>query len=199
VICIYAIINIVDDKHYVGQASDRDYRWREHRKCLRGDYHHSPFLQRAWNKYGEENFIFMVLEVLKDKSELNDRETYWGNLLKPEYNVAPFGGSMRGYKHTDEARSNMSEAHKGYKASPETRAKMSIKKLGNKFAAGQVQTVEHIEARLVNIRGVPKTAEHRAKIAAGNRGKIVSEETRLKQSIAARNRKSRAEKPLDGI
>ena len=132
-ICIYAIINIVNDKHYVGQAADKDYRWREHRKSLRGFYHHSLPLQRAWSKYGEQNFIFVVLEKLDEVDDLNEREAHWGKLLKPEYNVAPLGGSMRGYKHTEEARQNMSDAHKGYKASAETKARMSAQRIGNKF------------------------------------------------------------------
>lgn len=187
-ICIYAIINIVNDKHYVGQAADKDYRWREHRKSLRGFYHHSLPLQRAWSKYGEQNFIFVVLEKLDDAANLNEREAHWGKLLKPEYNVAPLGGSMRGYKHTDEARQNMSDAHKGYKASAETKAKMSAQRIGNKFAAGRKQSKDQIEARLVNIRGVPKSAEHKAKIAAGNRGKVISEETKRKMSEAGKKK-----------
>lgn len=187
-ICIYAIINIIDDKHYVGQASDRDFRWKEHLKSLKGFYHHSVLLQRAWCKYGADNFIFVVLEILNDCSKLNEREIYWGNLLKPEYNIAPFGGSMRGYKHTEEARLNMSNAHKGYKASPETRAKMSAARMGNQNAAGQKHTPERIEARAVLHRGKPKSPEHKAKIAAGNKGKFVSEETRQKQSEAAKRR-----------
>ena len=195
-ICIYAIINIIDDKHYIGQAADRDFRWREHRKSLRGFYHHSILLQRAWCKHGENNFIFVVLEVLNNTSKLNERELYWGNLLKPEYNIAPLGGSMRGYKHTDEARQNMSDAHKGYKASDETKKLMSDQRKGNQYAAGQKQTLEHIEARAKVIRGKPKSEEHKAKIAVGNIGKIVSEETKLKQSVAARNRKERERKLL---
>jgi hypothetical protein len=130
----------------------------------------------------------MVLEVLDDASKLNEREIYWGKLLKPEYNIAPLGGSMRGYKHTEEARQNMSNAHKGYKASEETKRKMSEQRKGNKYAAGRKHSQEQIEARLINIRGVPKSAEHKAKIAAGNRGKHVSEETRMKMSEAAKRR-----------
>lgn len=189
-ICIYAIINITDDKHYVGQASDKDLRWAMHRKSLRGYYHHSILLQRAWSKYGECNFIFVVLEILNDSSKLNEREIYWGNLLKPEYNIAPLGGSMRGYKHTDEARLNMSNSHKGKNYhSEEEKARRSERMKGNTFAAGQKHSKERIDARLINIRGFSKSAEHKAKIAAGNKGKKHSSETRKLQSLAAKNRK----------
>lgn len=188
-ICIYAIINIVDDKHYVGQASDKILRWREHRKSLRGFYHHSILLQRAWCKHGEANFIFVVLEILSDVSQLNEREVYWGNLLTPEYNMAPLGGTMRGYKHTDEARANMAKSHIGKKHhSEEEKQKRSERMKGNTFAAGQKHTAERIEARAVLHRGKPKSAEHIAKIAASNKGKVRSAETRKRQSEAARNK-----------
>ena len=152
-ICIYAIINIVDDKHYVGQASDRDFRWKEHLKSLKGFYHHSILLQRAWYKYGANNFIFVVLEVLDDISKLNEREIYWGNLLKPEYHLAPFGGSMRGYKHTEEAKINMSNAHKGkLHHTEEEKLKRSERMKGNKYAAGIKHSSERIEHRVKSIR-----------------------------------------------
>ncbi len=188
-ICIYAIINIINDKCYVGQAEDRDYRWADHRKRLRNYYHYNLHLQRAWCKHKEENFIFVVLEVLDTKEKLNEREAYWGNLLNPEYNIAPLGGTMRGYKHTEEAKENMSKAHLGKKQhSEEEKQRRRERMMGNTFNSGRKQTPERIEARAKLHRGKPKSEDHKAKIAAGNKGKIVSAETRVKQSLAARNR-----------
>lgn len=178
-ICIYTIINIIDDEQYVGQARDRDERWREHRKSLKGYYHHSILLQRAWCKHGAENFIFVVLEVLDDISKLNDREVYWGNLLNPEYNIAPVGGTMRGYKHTEEAKINMSNAHKGHKHSEEFKLKMSKRLKGNTINKGRKQSKEVIEHR-----------------ASFHRGKIVSQETRNKRSVSMKGRKHSDETKL---
>jgi len=186
-ICIYAIINIIDDKQYVGQAKDRDYRWKEHRKQLRGYYHHNLYLQRAWCKYGESNFVFVVLEVLDDASKLNERETYWANLLKAEYNIAPAGGSMRGYKHTDEARANMSKANKT-KHSKEHKQKMSERMKGNQFNTGRKQSLEHIEKRAIVHRGKITSEETKAKISASNIGQKRSEEARKNMSTSAKNK-----------
>lgn len=189
-ICIYAIINIIDDKLYVGQAADKDYRWREHRKQLRGFYHHNLYLQHAWSKYGEQSFIFVVLEVLDDISKLNDRESHWARILSADYNIALAGQGMRGYKHTDQARLNMSKSHKGKSFHTEERKRLLSEQMkGNKLNLGSKQSAERIEARAKLHRGKPKSAEHKAKIAAGNRGKIVSEETRRKMSEAAKRRK----------
>ena len=158
-ICIYTIVNILDDKQYVGQAKDKDERWREHRKRLRGYYHHSILLQRAWCKHGEDNFIFVVLEnldhiqdlsLVEQKVILDSREQWWMDTLKSEYNIAKVAGSMLGYKHTEDARNNMSKSHIGKKHhSPEYLEKLSERMKGNKHAEGQKHTPERIEARAI--------------------------------------------------
>lgn len=59
---IYGIRNIVNGKIYVGQTKDFKHRWREHVRELNHNIHHNKHLQNAWNKYGEENFEFFVIE-----------------------------------------------------------------------------------------------------------------------------------------
>lgn len=183
-VCIYAIINIIDDKCYVGQASDKDFRWKEHRKSLRGFYHHSILLQRAWCKHGEHNFIFVTLEVLNNNSQLNKREIYWGNLLKPEYNIAPLGGSMRGYKHTEEAKENMSNSHKGYRHTDETKVKMSLARMGNQVNKGRKQSKEVIAHRTTFVKGRKQSSEEIAKRVAARKGYKPSEETKARMAAA---------------
>lgn len=186
-ICIYAIINIIDDKHYVGQTSDKDYRWIEHRKQLRGFYHHNIYLQRAWCKHGEDNFVFMVLEVLNNTLSLNVREKYWAYILNSEYNIAPPGEGMRGYSHTDEARKKMSRSQLGSKKSDVTKAKHAENMKGNKRAAGIKQDIDRVEARAALHRGHPKSDEHKAKLSASQKGRTFTDEHRAKLSAARRN------------
>lgn len=103
---VYAIVNIVNDKHYVGQTYDNLKRFGEHLKTLRTGKHCNRLLQRAYYKYGEACFIFVTLEKCYVEN-LTIKEQYWIDTLKPEYNLAPVAGSQLGYKHTDEARVNM--------------------------------------------------------------------------------------------
>lgn len=188
-ICIYAIINILDDKHYVGQAEDKDYRWREHHKQLRGFYHHNIHLQRAWSKHGEDNFIFLVLEVLESKDLLNERETHWAKVVEAEYNIAPPGQGMRGYKHTEEARENMSKAHMGQKwTDEERRKKLSERMKGNTFNNGRKQSPEVIEHRTSFIRGRKESDLTRVKKSWAMTGFKHTEASRRKMSDAALNR-----------
>ena len=72
---IYKITNLINNKVYIGKT-ERDplVRWREHRRHAKS-LPHLP-LYRAMNKYGQENFLFEVIETC-DVEILNEREQYW--------------------------------------------------------------------------------------------------------------------------
>lgn len=73
---IYMIMNLVNGKFYIGSSYNINNRWNNHKACLRTNNHPSKYLQRAYNKYGEENFIFEILEnCLEEK--LLEREQIW--------------------------------------------------------------------------------------------------------------------------
>lgn len=63
---IYKITNLINNKVYIGESHDIYLRWEEHKKDLNNKEHHSYKLQTAWNKYGEENFEFEILEEVFD-------------------------------------------------------------------------------------------------------------------------------------
>lgn len=82
-------------------------RWYEHRDELVKGVHHSPRLQNAWNKYGEESFVFVVEEqCLNDVTpqQLLDREQWYLDTLKPwddeiGYNISKeASGGWRGVR-----------------------------------------------------------------------------------------------------
>lgn len=80
---IYRIICLVNNKCYVGSTVDLYRRFVQHRKRLRGDFHHSKRLQRAWNKYGADKFAFEVIEFIANTRDvLLEREVFWINELK---------------------------------------------------------------------------------------------------------------------
>ena len=67
---VYQIRCIPTGKIYVGSAVNLSKRQRDHVNSLRQGDHENVYLQRAWDKYGEENFEFTVLEFV-DVSERN--------------------------------------------------------------------------------------------------------------------------------
>ena len=61
---IYKIINTKADQIYVGQSSSYPKRWNHHKSTLRNNKHQNQQLQEDYNTYGEEAFVFEVIEEL---------------------------------------------------------------------------------------------------------------------------------------
>ena len=73
---VYKIQNKIDLKLYIGSSKDIYYRWENHIKLLKRNKHHSPHLQFAWNKYGEENFEFSIIERCSQDELINLEQKY---------------------------------------------------------------------------------------------------------------------------
>lgn len=146
---IYKIRNVVNNKFYVGSTVDSRKRFWAHRKALRLGNHDCVYLQRAWDKYGEDCFKFEIIEQLNAKEELYPAEQKWldEHFGKEHcYNVAAHADSpmrdaspefrakhaqiMRDYyaehthpreglKHTSETLDVMSQNRKGKHAGPD--------------------------------------------------------------------------------
>jgi group I intron endonuclease len=74
---IYKIINILNNKFYVGSAVDLKRRKTRHFSELRKGNHRNGHLQAAWKKYGEQAFIFVVVEEVADVALLFEKENVW--------------------------------------------------------------------------------------------------------------------------
>ena len=81
---IYQIRNIKNNKVYVGQTINFRDRFNQHKSSLLGDKHYNKYLQRSFNKYGIENFVFEVLEYCP-KERLNEKEREWIKYKRSEY------------------------------------------------------------------------------------------------------------------
>lgn len=135
--CIYTITNKVNGKFYVGKTNNFFYRISKHKCALRDGIHVNEHLQRAWNKYGEENFEFEILEE-HIPSNLISMEHYWCNLLDAlnenrAYNIRPTHPFGKG-TNSLETREKTSRALTGKKLSNEHRLKLSIAKKGRKLS-----------------------------------------------------------------
>lgn len=126
-----------NQKVYVGSAINYEDRWRRHEYSLRDGKHHSRHLQRSWNKYGKDNFVFEILEIVSEKEKLIETEQKWIDHHKSfyrefGYNISPTAGSSLGVKHSKEMRERVSKAVKGRKLSNEAKKNISKSKMGKK-------------------------------------------------------------------
>lgn len=84
---VYKIINKVNGKFYIGSSKDIDNRWVCHKRNLNAGIHDNPILQKAWNKYGEKNFVCEVVELVDPIPEiLFEREEHYFLVLEPHKN-----------------------------------------------------------------------------------------------------------------
>lgn len=81
------IVNTYNNHRYIGSSSNIQLRLQKHRSCLRHGHHANQHLQNAWNKYGEDCFIYSILEFC-DESVKIEREQFYVDTLLPEYNIA---------------------------------------------------------------------------------------------------------------
>ena len=72
---IYEIRNIQNNKVYIGQTWVPENRQKRHFSDLRCERHDNPHLQKAFIKYGEENFLFnILLEIPECTQEILDEK-----------------------------------------------------------------------------------------------------------------------------
>lgn len=78
---IYAIVNKVNGKMYIGSTRSTQgfsKRWASHKYKLNNNRQFNDYLQKSWNKYGADNFEFIILEECSD-DVIIERENYFIN------------------------------------------------------------------------------------------------------------------------
>ena len=105
-----------------------------HFSLLRNNKHKNLHLQRAWNKYGEYSFEFVIIHELQEKEDINELEIYYINKYKElglSYNIAPGGeGGVNLGKHlSEETKRKIGEKNRinmtGFVMPEETKKKIS--------------------------------------------------------------------------
>lgn len=133
---IYKIVNLVNEKFYIGSTVNLIRRKYNHFSDLRKNKHINQYLQRSYNKYGKENFRFEVIEYVENKDKLIEREQYYLDIYRDNkkncYNIRTVVESNLGIKWSNESKQKLSKAKKGIKRSKETKRKLSEAKKGEK-------------------------------------------------------------------
>ena len=178
---IYKIENIITGDLYIGQSSGLIERKCGHWGKLRRNIHYNTYLQRAWNKYNEDNFVFKII-LFCEICELTDYEQKLIDKWQPVYNI----------------RRECVISNLGITLSESTKQKMSVAKTGKKHPnfgkhISNEQKIKLSEAK----KGInhPNFGKHlsnelRRKLSKSHIGKHHSEETKRKISEALCRRRS---------
>jgi group I intron endonuclease len=100
---IYAIKNKINGKMYIGSSYNIKQRFTAHKSALKNNNHRNKHLQNAWNKYGEDNFEFIIIEHSSYPERILKRENINIKLFDPEYNNIKVNNENKFY-HSDETK-----------------------------------------------------------------------------------------------
>ena len=162
---IYCIKNKLNQKLYIGSAVDVEHRWNHHRFQLKHKVHHSRYLQRAWNKYGEENFEFGIFEEVEDKTKLIEREQYYldqyqSYKAKLGYNIRDNAASPLGSKCSKKVKKKLSDIRRRLWSTPAYREMMLKAHKGHKMPS-------YVGSKIsASNKGKRKSEAHKEKIRA---------------------------------
>lgn len=152
---IYKIINVVNNKFYVGSAVDLKRRKARHFSELRTGKHNNRHLQAAWVKYGEQAFVFVVVEELSKDADLLAAENVW---LKEHVG--------KDYCYNIGVDATAPTLGWSGEKSPTWGRKRTPEELAAQSWSGRTHREDSKQRIRAHLLGKPKSAETRAKISA---------------------------------
>jgi len=199
---IYVVENLINNKAYVGQTMDPEFRWKKHKKASLD----CPYLHRAIRKYGRKSFDFSIIQRCETLDEANTQESYWirtlATLSPDGYNLKE--GGLGGGPDSLETRKKKSlsklgerNSFYGRKHSEESKKKISVSKLGKKVNLTPEDLIRRKTQRtFLGRKHSVSTIVQLSKSHIGNQigeknpmfGKRHSEETKMKMREAQRVR-----------
>ena len=184
---VYEIRCIKNNRVYIGQTNNVDKRFANHKYHLRVGDHDNVYLQYDYNIYNEFNFKYMVLKECCSRVEAKQFEDYY---------IEMNGGieSNRVYNQQDNKKHNVNYNNKikiSALNNPNygNRGKHMSEITKNKLSEiRKIQWKSGIYTGHKNIKRMPLTEEHRQKISASLKGRVISEEHRQKISDSLKGR-----------
>jgi len=178
---VYKIKNLKNNKVYIGSSIDLQRRKRSHICCLKNNTHTNSYLQDDFNKYGIDNFKFVVIEFVE---KTKDNTLFVKNMLEIEqcwidkfnssnrelgYNKSPIAGSTVGVKWTEESRLAFSEKRKknptrgmlGMNHSQQTKNRMSEYRKGKPISEETKQNISNAnKGRKPSIKAIEEARKY---------------------------------------
>jgi len=181
---VYQIKNLINEKVYIGSAKCFQVRASQHQGRLNSGKHHNKHLLASWKKYGSQNFLFEVLEVVEGGVEQRrNREQHYIDQYLDNwemcYNLVKYTVTKRRIwsKNPEVTKRKISLAvKKAYKANPELGKKTSLRMKQNN------PTKDFLVRLKISQRqtGRKLTKKQREKISLAHKGKKLTENHKRK-------------------
>lgn len=150
---IYAILNIKNNKIYIGQSKNVKARINRHKSELKHNKHKNIYLQREINKYGFENFEFNIIEYCNveelDEKEKNYIKQYNSTDNQFGFNLTDGGENTKWNDEARKRRSGKGNPQYGKHLSKKHLEAVRIANLGTSDKL-EVKDVEKIKLKLIN-------------------------------------------------
>ena len=113
---IYEAKNIINGKRYIGQTiQELSVRRQQHLDSVKYNNSGCRLFKRALNKYGENNFIWKVIDTAISREELNLKESFWIEFFRTT--DVDFGYNLKGGGYnpflTDQVKQAIGDAQRG--------------------------------------------------------------------------------------
>lgn len=187
-------------KVYIGQGVNINKRWNSYKRY---NCKSQTKLYQSFLRHTPEAHSFEILHTLPNdvnKGIMDIYEQFYMDQFKESgyslLNVSPTsGGSMRGFKHSDETKRKMSESRKGKTTTSEKQRAIIIEcnKTRTKSEATRKKISDSRKGIVPWNKGVTHGNEARIKISKalkGRKRKPFTAETRLKMSLASKGRQA---------
>lgn len=155
---VYCIEHKGTSRKYIGSSINVQFRITQHFLDLRCGRHANRYLQRAFDKYGEDDFFWYLLEQA-DENVLLEIEQKWIDEKcacdrKKGFNLALDALSpMKGRKHSEETKRMISEKYRGEKARRRKLTEEQVREIFHLAEEGlnQFQIADQIGTHYTNI------------------------------------------------
>lgn len=182
---VYKIKNIIDNRVYIGIASNMYKRYSGHKYMLTKGNHYNIKLQNFVNKYGINKLIFEIVLVVTNKTILVDKEIEF---------IKQFNSIKEGFNIIEDSRKM---AHIDYKLSQKISSQKRKGMPLSKEWKEHISEAKKLEYKINghHLKGTKWSEDRRNKMIDENGLKHITKESRIKSSISnkgiSRNKKNK--------
>lgn len=174
---VYRIINKNNNNCYIGSSNNLKRRYCSHLNTLIINKNKCSILQRAFNKYGQDSFVFQVILCCDPKDRLYYEQQLIDE-LKPKYNIyiQVNDGPLRNVPMSNITKQKLRASHQGTKLTEQHKLNISLSLRGHKVSDETKQKQSNVR------KGIKFKEETLRKMSIAKKGKPWSENRRLAQN-----------------